>query len=129
MAFAHLYSTAFTISIFTSSEISDSPAETKRGPGCHVDEVFNGVIQFMRAVQRNYGSRPARATVVISIYIIVNIQVPCPHDQIFPGTEKSKRGRDVLTPSDSLRHTLVPVHHAGGLVFHRTEAWVIACLS
>ena len=77
MVFAQLYSTAFAVSIFTSSEISDSPAEEKGGPGYHVYEVFNGVIQLTRTIQRHYGPRPAGATVLVSIYITVNLQVQC----------------------------------------------------
>jgi hypothetical protein len=79
MALAQLYSTAFAISISTSLETSYSLRRRRRGPGCHFYEVFNGVIQLMRAVKRHYGPRPARPTLLVSIYITVNLQVQCVH--------------------------------------------------
>lgn len=77
MAVALLYSTAFAISISICSETSDSPAGTKGGPRCHIYEVFNGVTKLAHAVQPHYSPRPARATVVVSIYIIINPQTRC----------------------------------------------------
>jgi hypothetical protein len=129
-AFAQLYSTAFAISILTSCEISYSLAEAKGGSR----------MPHLRSVQWCYTAHAYSSTTLRSSSCtcdgpcqhIYHRQPPgpvCPHDQIYLGTEKRNSDRNVLTPSDSLRHTLVSLHDAGRFIFHRTETWVIAWLS
>lgn len=122
MTFEQLYSTAFTISIFTSFETSYSLAEAKGG----------SKMPHLRSVQWYYTAHACCSTTLrpLSAYISPSTS----RSSVSPRSDlswhrKKKSDRNVLTPSDSLRHTLVSLHDAGRFVFHHTETRVIAWLS